>query len=446
MVRKELITVSLTTLPERQEALKEVVKSLLPQVDKLNVFLHGYKELPVFLQNKKIEVAFDLEWGDKGDLDKLHWTKEVKGYHLLCDDDLIYPKDYVKKMIQKIDQYGKKVIISFHGAIPFNPPIASYYLDRYTFPCLGTVPIDTKVTIGGSGVMGYHTRYVLLKGLEIKDLMPNMCDIHIGLWAAGNNIGIITAEHQEGWLKHSDKVDLNNTIYAKAVNDDFFPTEMININAKYFKTRVPNGVGPLVTIVCINSRLRSNRQFVREAFTSFREQDYGNLEIVTVENLDKLITVGKGFNEGVKKAKGEYILFVGDDDVITYDYVGTLVIMMEKFKSDPKVVGVTSYLTMFNVGLDGVMKKEPRDLIPTGMWKRSWLLENPFKEYLTRFVDTELMERAKELGFLQPACDWHYGYYYRSHPAQVSGHKLLITGNGQASQRTDEIKKRVKEV
>lgn len=443
---KDKITASLTTIPGREEALKDVVASLLPQVDKLNVFLHGYKELPVFLQHKKIEVAFDLEWGDKGDLDKLSWCDEVKGYHIITDDDLILPKDYVKKMIQKIDQYDKKAIISFHGIIPHNPPIASYYLDRTVFPCLGSISHDIEVPIGGTGVMGYHTKYVPLHELDTKDLMPNMCDIHIGIWAGGNNIKIIAAEHQEGWIKHSAKVDLDKTIFAKAVNDDYFPTEIINVNAKYFRTRVASGYGPLVSIVCVNSRLRSNRDYVRDAFASFRDQDYGNTEIVIVENLDKMITVGKAFNEGVKKAHGQYVLFVGDDDMISSDYVGTLVAFIEKFGNDPKVVAVTSFLMMFRYNNENKIEKEPRELIPTGMWRRDWLLENPFKEYLTRYVDTEIMERVKEIGLLQPVCDWHYGYYYRSHEKQISGHKLLMTDRGTASHRTDDIKEKIKKV
>jgi len=83
-VRKHKITASLTTIVERENSLKETVKSLLPQVNKLNVYLHGYVKMPQFLKNPKIEVAFDIEHGDRGDIDKLAWIDEVKGYHLVC--------------------------------------------------------------------------------------------------------------------------------------------------------------------------------------------------------------------------------------------------------------------------------------------------------------------------------------------------------------------------
>lgn len=438
------ITASLTTIPERTEALKDVIASLLPQVDKLNVFLHGYRELPEFLQNDKIEVAFDVEWGDKGDLDKFSWCDEVNGYHLICDDDLIYPVDYVQKIVQKIDEY--KCIVSFHGAVPFNPPIASYYQDRYVYPCLGTVHADIDVPIGGTGVMGYHTNYTPLDKFEYKELMANMADAHIGIWAGANNVKIMVLAHDEGWIKHSDKVNLDQTIYAKTVNDDWFPTRLINDNAKYFKTRNVTGTVPLVSIVCINTRLSTNRNWVRDAYASFRNQDYPDIEVVIIENENKLVTIGKAYNDAVIAAHGKYCLFVGDDDMITDDYVGSLVGFIQKQANDVKVVGVSSYLTMFKIENDGQMKTEPRELIPTGMWLRDWLLENPFKEYLTKYVDTELMERAKELGYKYPACIWHYGYFYRSHEKQVSGHKQIFTERTTASHRTDDIKQEIKKV
>lgn len=437
------ITASLTTVVERTEALKETVASLLPQVDKLNVFLHGYRELPEFLQHEKIEVAFDLEWGDKGDLDKFSWCDELEGYHLVCDDDLIYPTDYAQKMIEKIDKY--QCLVSFHGVIPFNPPIASYYLDRHVFPCLGTVAGDMLVPIGGTGVMGYHTSHVPLKDFVYKDLIANMADVHIAVWAAENKVPIMVLEHQEGWIKYTTYVKDEDTIFGKTIGRDWYPTDKINANAKYFATRKVTGTVPLVSIVCVNTRMYTNNDWVREAYASFREQDYPDIEVIIIENTDKMITIGKAFNEGVKAAHGEFVLFVGDDDLITFDYVGSLVNYYNTQANNPKVIGVTSFLTMFRVE-DGKMKSEPRELIPTGMWKRSWLLENPFKEYLTKYVDTELMESAKEQGFLYPPCIWHYGYFYRSHEKQVSGHKALATHRETASHRTDDVKQKIKKV
>lgn len=436
-----MITASLTTLPERQEALKDTVASLLPQVDKLKVYLHGYGELPEFLQDPKIEVAFDLEFGDRGDIDKTFWMKKVKGYHLLCDDDLIYPPGYAEQMVKAINKYKKKAVVSFHGAVMKQLPIGSYYYDRATLPCLGIVEEDTQVDIVGTGVLGYHTSCGLQE-IELFGRFPNMLDIHISLWCKEQKIPLYTIAHPEGWIKHSEKVDLNKTIYARAVNDDFLQTSTINMNGHLFPKREMLPGLPIVSVVVINSRGKKEPQMLRQCFDSIRWQSYPNIEPVVVENWDKLITIGKAWNEAVKACRGDWVLFLGDDDYITPDYVQSLVATAYS-GYDEKTVGFSSYLTMFT-NINGIINQEPRQVIPTGMWKRQYLLEHPLQEYLTKYVDTELMDSCVEMGYKYETMKWHYGYYYRSHMDQVSGHKQLLSQDKNASWRTDEAREKLK--
>lgn len=430
MINNETVTASLATIPGREESLKDTIESLLSQVDKINVYLHDNKGLPEYLQHPKIEVAFSMEWGNKGDLDKLAWCDEVKGWHLICDDDLIYPSDYVEHMIKKAEEYNRKYIIGLHGIVPFNPPIASYYQDRTVYSCLYDLPHDIEVPILGTGALLYHTDFVPLHNFNYENLHPNMCDVHLGIWAGANEIKMIAVAHKEGWLKHTNKIDMQKTIYNQTFNDDYIPTKYINDNYQFFKTKKNINDLPLVSIICINSRLRTNRQWVKEAFDSFRNQNYGNVEVVVVDNENKLITIGKAYNEGVNMSKGEYCLFVGDDDFISYDYVSTLVTYLIQSKGNPSIAGATSYLTMFKHNYDtNEITYEPRDLFPTGMWRKDWLIENPFCEYLTKYVDIELMSRADEMRIKYYPIRWHYGYFYRSHENQVSGHKLLYENN-----------------
>lgn len=438
---KHKVTASLTTLFERQDSLKDTVKSLLPQVDKLNVYLHGYTEMPQFLKHPKIEVAFDLEHGDRGDIDKLAWIDEVKGYHLICDDDLIYPKDYVKKMVEGINKYDKKAIVSFHGIVVKQLPIASYYQDRDVYPCLVTVLENAEADLPGTGVMGYHSDCGFNKA-DFRDCVPNMLDIHVGIWAKENNVPVYALAHPTGWIKHSEKVTLDKTIYAKAVNNDFIQTMTINTKSHLFGHKDYVEGLPLVSIVVINSRGKTNPEMLKMCYDSIRTQTYPNIEPVIVENFDKLITIGRCFNDAVKIAKGEYVYFLGDDDMLSPDFIQSLVSYLQA-PENSHLVSASSFLTMFRSEGDKVLQ-EARQLTPTGLWKRSYLLQYPFAEYLTRYVDTDYIEKARERGNPQGIVSWHYGYFYRSHVGQVSGFKALIQTNDSASWRTDEIKERLK--
>ena len=414
-----MVTVSLAALKEREDSLKDTVDSLIDQVDKLNVFLHGFTEIPEFLKNEKIEVKMGFTEDSKsviGDLGKLAFEVE-DGYSLYCDDDLIYPPDYVEKMKEAIDEYEGKCIISFMGSIPFKPPIGHYYTDRMKYSLFETLSNDYEVLLPGTGVMG--CRASLMKNFGIEDKEPNMADIHIGIYAKENGIPVIVRNHDKDWVRHSLKINFAGTIYEKHKNNCLVQTELIN---KHFsEKKVFDESMPKVSIVVINSRQLKNPDYLSECFNSLRDQIYPNVEIVVVKNYDKLVTIGKAWNDAIKQCRGDYILFVGDDDYISPDYVLCLVQGIENSDASH----LTTYCTNFSVNGTEV-KYTPKKIIPTGMWKKEYLLENPPCEFLTKYVDVDMINRLKEnKSEKQVVLDWHYGYFYRSHEGQVSGQKLV---------------------
>ena len=114
-------------------------------------------------------------------------------------------------------------------------------------------------------------------------------------------------------------------------------------------------------------------------------------------------------------------------------------------QGNPKLVGITSYLTMFYSGQPGNMAEEKRDLTPTGMWLKDFVLKHKFKEYLTKLVDSEFIDRAKKEGYKYATCVHSYGYFYRSHPGQVSGFKAFKNEKGTTNHSVREFKKIVEE-
>lgn len=227
------ITASLTTMYERQESLKDTVNSLLSQVDKLNVYLHGYEIIPDFLKDEKIEVAYDFLEGDNGDLDKTYWADRVEGYHLVCDDDLIYPNDYADKMIEAVERFNRKALISFYGSIIKEPPINSYYRDRISLPYSYGQIDDFLIDMPGTGGLAYHSS-VGFGNTDFRVKERNMLDIHTGIWAAENKLPIYCLKHTAKWITHTEKIDLKETIFAKTFYNDGIPTKVINRTSGLF--------------------------------------------------------------------------------------------------------------------------------------------------------------------------------------------------------------------
>ena len=104
-----MIRVQIASLPERVEMLRKTVESLRPQVDEIFVGLNNYGITPDFLKEGEF-AHFD---NSRGDAVKFYNVEKFRGYFFSCDDDLIYPLDYVKKLIAAIKKY--KCIVTLHG-------------------------------------------------------------------------------------------------------------------------------------------------------------------------------------------------------------------------------------------------------------------------------------------------------------------------------------------
>lgn len=439
-----MITVSIATLFERKEALAELLESIIDKVDSINIFAHNYipDNIPAILQDKKINIVYDYEYSDNGDLDKFFWVDEVKqGFHFILDDDLILPDDYFDKSIKLLQENSDRVI-SYHGADIYKPPIANYYKDRIVYPVLGELEMNIfDPCIIGTGVMFYNAEVINLGEFKkyLKDKPANMADIHFAIYAHKNKIPLMVASHKKDWIKHSDKVRVENTIAGRNFHNPYLMTKYINENKDIFEYYYEDvEYEPLITIGVIISRLARRPDYVKQCLDSIRKQTYKNIEVITVDNDDKLITIGKAFNTVARKGKGEYVLYIGDDDYIAPDYVGSLVAMLKENLDNDKIAGVSSYLTMFKTSGEQVLA-EHRTLVPTGMWKREIILEEQFREYLTKYVDSEFADRIRAKGYIQLIAEHNYGYFYRAHEQQISGFKTFSNENGH-SVNTEKFK------
>jgi len=220
-----MIIAQLATLPERENMLEVVVRSLIHQVDELRVSLNNYKKIPYFLKHRRIKAKiFDNSTGDAA---KFYDIENIDGYFFSCDDDLRYPPNYINEMIGKIEKYQRKAIISLHGKDMPKRPVRSYYKDRFeTYHCLRTVENDTRVTVGGTGVMGFHTSTLNVKYSDFKQ--ANMADIFIGGLAKQQNVPIIVMAHRFDWIKALDPDEEHETIYQMHHDNDELQTKIYN--------------------------------------------------------------------------------------------------------------------------------------------------------------------------------------------------------------------------
>lgn len=210
------ITANIATLPNREKLLKRTVKSLYDQVDKINIWLNDYNKVPGWCIDAKIRTRRTANVGDQGKLLFLE-----RGYYFSCDDDLIYPPDYVEHLKSKINNN----IITVHGK-NFAPPAKSYYHGALNkIRCDELLTHDTKVQIPGTGVMAFHTDTIQFTAEDFK--CKNMADIWVGIKANNLNIPVICIAHKANWLILQPTP---NSIWSQHHKNDEYQTELINNN------------------------------------------------------------------------------------------------------------------------------------------------------------------------------------------------------------------------
>lgn len=215
--------VGMATIPERENTLERVISSLHGQVDKIELSLNGFTDIPDWFVNYP-KVISTLWTNDKGDANKfLNIWRYPKAYYFSCDDDIIYPPDYIDTYIKHINRF--KCLVTIHGAHIPDRKIQSYYSGKIQKAhCLNKCK-QVKVHIPGSGVSGFDTSQLNIDYEKFKE--PNMADIFLAMQCEEQNVNRLSIKHSKGWIQGGLN-EGRETIYETHKNNDSIQTKLVN--------------------------------------------------------------------------------------------------------------------------------------------------------------------------------------------------------------------------
>lgn len=197
-VRRPRAFASLASIPRRERALAHVVERLLEQVDALGVYLNGYARVPAFLRDERIEVVRSQQRGDRGDAGKFFWAGSIAGYHVVCDDDIDYPPDYVERLVAGIERHGRRAVVGFHGRL-MTDEVVEYHRSRRLLHFARAQGADAAVHVLGTGVCGYHASAIRVWPKDF--VAPNMADVWLALLGQRQRVPFVCLQREEGWLR-----------------------------------------------------------------------------------------------------------------------------------------------------------------------------------------------------------------------------------------------------
>lgn len=188
---------ALASIPGRAQFLPRVLFSLRGQVNRLCVYLNGYESVPDCVRELADEHVLDVE--NRGAEKKFQWASSHAGVYLSCDDDLLYPQDYVATMCDAVRRWDGEAIVTAHGRSYEGAPTHVHQVAP------GSVGVFTHkltagrwVNHGGTGVMAWDTRRV-----RVPSEWPerNVADMQVSIWAQRNGVPIWLREHPARWIR-----------------------------------------------------------------------------------------------------------------------------------------------------------------------------------------------------------------------------------------------------
>lgn len=280
---------SLASIPSRQDMLADCVASLLPQADRIRVFLNGYSAVPGFLSHKRIEVRRSQDWDDRGDAGKFFWIEadDEPGYRLIVDDDLIFPPDFTSKMTELVAEQGNHAIVGAHGVL-IRQPLAHYYDSKsraQTFHFAAALGRQRTVHILGTNALCMHSSAMQMRWADF--LYCNSADIWLALYAQRHRIPMLVPPRPKGWIRENASASPNDTIYrhSRDMSRSRFDSSLVQNAA--LKRALPLTLQPcgrLKFIVCVLAREAGSLNAFAESCVQTLSQDYDWVFVVAPLN------------------------------------------------------------------------------------------------------------------------------------------------------------------
>ena len=211
MVEHSVIA-QIATLKSRSFTLAKAVESLVRQGVKVKVIQNG--------------PGTDRPMSDGW---KFYNVNQHKGYVLICDDDILYPSDFAEKMIEKVEEYDRKAVITCMGKIMKPRPIKSFYHDELVcFKTFETLTEDREVKIPGTCAMAFHSS--TCPDLDHTYFQSMNSDIWMGKYCKERGIKMIVTAHAGDWLTNLMPLNPPGTfsVFDEFKNNDEVMTYVVN--------------------------------------------------------------------------------------------------------------------------------------------------------------------------------------------------------------------------
>jgi hypothetical protein len=214
----------MATMPSRAALLPRALEAVLPQIDRLHLFLDRFDDVPACARDVKIIVYRSQEAGDLRANGKLLGLAEAPAdaLYFTMDDDIAYPRNYTARMAAHMARYDHAIALGVHG-LRLHAPITRYLESRRAHPRAKPLVIDRAMHILGTDTV------VIPKALATFDVRAwdavNMVDLNFAYELAQRRIPRVIINRRRRWV-HDAAPAGSDSIFAALKKDDTRQTDL----------------------------------------------------------------------------------------------------------------------------------------------------------------------------------------------------------------------------
>ena len=216
----------MATMPSRYESLMQALPHILPQLDRLYLYLDKHTAIPPAVLSESKIVPILPEGKTLGCDGKFMGLKREKQpcLYFCFDDDIIYPPDYVRRLTAFLKRLHFAVVVGVHGVL-FHRRFETYTKSRSMIHFARGLILDSLVDELGSGTLAFHSECIQIDPEQWAQ--PNLTDLMFMLEAIRQNVPRLCIRREEGYLraiaeKQADSLHLNS------LKDDSRETQILS--------------------------------------------------------------------------------------------------------------------------------------------------------------------------------------------------------------------------
>ncbi len=193
------IIAGMATMPSRSDTAHQALRSILPQVDRLYLFMDGFEGSPT-KTNSRIVALRSQDFGD------LHADGKMLGLmhappgsvYFACDDDILYPSDYVATMCAHLERFGPRAVVGAHANI-LPARVTSYLNNRQCAPFWAELTTAREVDDLGTNSVAFAADQVRFDVRRWPS--RNTVDLNFALECEQRGVRRVAVPRQRHWLR-----------------------------------------------------------------------------------------------------------------------------------------------------------------------------------------------------------------------------------------------------